>query len=69
MGLLDKITLTPTDLENIMDAIQQKKHNAAIEIIDTNGNITIRDLGGFTVAEIKKDPLNELPGMGNMVDG
>jgi hypothetical protein len=54
MPLLDRLTLLPADLVNIIESLRQLKHTGPIIIIDTNGSLTIRDINDGFLTEVKR---------------
>lgn len=62
MPALDKITISPPDMQSIMDSIEQTGYTGDIIIIDTIQSYTIRDINEFFLTEVKKSnslPLNQ----------
>lgn len=54
MALLDKITVHPRDLVNVLESVQQTGYTGHIKLIDTNGSITVRDSSDLFLTEVKK---------------
>lgn len=60
MPLQDQITLQLTDLDNIVQAIIEKKPaGGIIRIIDNGAYLTLRDKDSFLISSIKKTPHEE----------
>jgi len=56
MPLLDNITITLPDMQNIMEACQQEGYNGTIKIIDAGAWYTVRDSDDMSIKDIRKVP-------------
>lgn len=54
MPLLDSIILFPQDLNNILQILKAKKHTGPVELVDTNGTITVRDIDKCFIANVER---------------
>jgi len=55
MPRLDQIIITPTQLHDILQALNHKKHSGPIIIIDAKFTFTIRDIDNQFITEVKKE--------------
>lgn len=54
MPALDKIIISPTDMQSIMESVAQTGYTGDVIIIDTIHSYTIRDINDFFLTEVKK---------------
>lgn len=54
MPLLDNITITLPDMQNIMEVCRQEAYNGTIKIIDAGEWYTVRDSDDMLIKDIRK---------------
>ena len=57
MPLLEKITIHPKDLVELLELLKQKQHTGPVIIIDCKWSYTIRDVDDQFITDLKKSEL------------